>query len=114
MSYTHASAEVLQEAGAIVPIRTVRDITIVVAPGQPDDPTRAQSFILSWWEKEPPASAGTWGCNVNGWCFFSKRLGTEAREMIRHAAEGDNWTPIHHAMFGPVYAARIWREGDDE
>lgn len=73
-------------------------VTLVVAPGELDDPNTARRFVLSWWEKNPPAtSARPTIRNYNGWCFMTKFLGTEGRLLTYKAA---NDPAVLRAMFG--------------
>lgn len=111
MAAVHASPAVLQEQGAITRTRVVSGIDLRVAPGEPDDPKRARAFLLSWWEKDPPPSAGVPKIKQTHWCFFTKRLGEEGRALVE-AWDREERGPIWVAMFGPVYAVRFGR--DDE
>lgn len=72
-------------------------VTLVVAPGEPDNPEVAKRFVLSWWEKNPPPQVTPTIRNYNGWCFVAKFLGTEARLLTFKAA---NDPVMLMAMFG--------------
>lgn len=95
--------------GTIVPIRTVRDVRLTVAPGEPDDPQRARRFVLSWWEKDPPKEAGgIMTKRVNSWYFITKTIGVKGREVAAAGQSAALWV----AMFGVPYAVRLAEEGD--
>jgi hypothetical protein len=109
-------------SGAIVSIREVKEIVLSVAPGEPDDPRRARSFLLSWWEKEPPWARGQAGFTSirrpGGWYFITKRLGAEGRLLIVGDGESgpllnaDQSERLYTAMFGPLYAVRHLEEAN--
>jgi hypothetical protein len=102
--------------GTIVPLRTVRNIDLRVAPGEPDDPYRAKKFVLSWWEKDPPPEAYPLKGGLtykDGWCFVTKLLGEKGRELVGLHPLHEQVSRLWVAMFGPTYGVRL-AQGDDE
>lgn len=73
-------------------------IALTVAPGEPDNPTLAKRFILSWWEKNPPERYGKPVVRaLKGWCLVARHLGVEGRLL---AFREPNSPQLLMAMFG--------------
>lgn len=76
--------------------RTIQDVQLVVAPGEPDDPLRAKRFVLTWWELTPRCL----------WSFCHRNIGAEGRSYVGKAPHD----PDVLALIGEPTDTIVFRE----